>query len=209
MFTRSLKCSRLAVILLLTAIPLLASGCGISVSRDGPHRVRSRNVAPFSEIEVHGSTEVTVRTGPRESLEVEGGADRIAELTTTVRDGALSVERDDSSATMTSTTILRRSPSSVFTARASPRRSMARAKSGRQGQVRRLRSQIDGSGNLDLGALQVEAGKVEISGSGSAQVDPDRRLDADIDGSGEVDYLGHPTVSESISGSGRVVGQGR
>jgi hypothetical protein len=72
MFTRSPTSRRFAVLVLVTALPLLASGCGISKSRDGPHQVRSRSVAPFSEIELHGSTGVTVHSGWRETLEVEG-----------------------------------------------------------------------------------------------------------------------------------------
>jgi hypothetical protein len=76
-----------------------------------------------------------------------------------------------------------------------------------EGQVRRLRPQIEGSGILDPGALQIEVGEVEISGIVPAQVHPTRRLDADIAGSGEVDYLRDLAVGESISGSDHIVGQ--
>jgi hypothetical protein len=47
-------------------------------------------------------------------------------------------------------------------------------------------------------------GTVRVSGSGEAVVNVADELDVDVSGSGGVQYIGDPTVAESISGSGDI-----
>lgn len=86
-----------------------------------------------------------------------------------------------------------------------------------------IETHISGSGNIELDGKTTEqelrisaAGKyraqsfesarakIKISGSGSAWVAVEERLDARISGAGSIHYRGRPVVVQSISGSGKV-----
>ncbi|GAA4325054.1 head GIN domain-containing protein [Flaviaesturariibacter amylovorans] len=73
-----------------------------------------------------------------------------------------------------------------------------------QGTTRLLRSEIHGSGDLYAYNLLSERTRVNISGSGNAQVHASKRLDIDINGSGDVSYKGGGEVNQSIHGSGNI-----
>ncbi len=62
-----------------------------------------------------------------------------------------------------------------------------------------------GSGDYSAFNLDARAAKIQISGSGNAEVRVSDRLDVRISGSGDVRYKGNPIVNTQISGSGRVV----
>lgn len=64
---------------------------------------------------------------------------------------------------------------------------------------------IDGSGNAESYNLQTVDTKVDITGSGRADVNVSDELDVNISGSGSVHYKGWPRLSTRISGSGKVV----
>jgi hypothetical protein len=196
------------------------SACG--VAEDGPHTVRSRQVAPFRRIEVHGSTEVVVRPGRPGALRLEGGINRVEDLRTRVEGGTLVVEKEGSSgtidigddparvvATAPGVESVRIDGSGTVELRGLRGAELATAIYGSgevraDGQVRSLRSRVDGSGSLDLASLRADEATVAISGSGSADLGATDRLVAAIDGSGAVTYGGDPAVSERISGSGRI-----
>lgn len=72
------------------------------------------------------------------------------------------------------------------------------------GGARTLDAEISGSGSVQAEDLEVEAAKVEISGSGDCKVNAVDRLHAEISGSGEVLYKGDPDVRSRIWGSGDV-----
>jgi hypothetical protein len=62
-----------------------------------------------------------------------------------------------------------------------------------------------GSGNLRAYDLSTENTNVRTTGSGNAEVDVSGKLDIISSGSGSVYYTGNPSLTQSISGSGRVV----
>lgn len=64
---------------------------------------------------------------------------------------------------------------------------------------------IDGSGNAESYNLQTRDTKVDITGSGRAEVNVANDLDVNISGSGSVHYKGWPRLTTRISGSGKVV----
>jgi hypothetical protein len=219
----STRISRLALALLATALIACAlSACAVSIAEDGPHEVRSRPVAPFSRIEVRGSTEVTVEPGKGRTLRVEGGANRIHDLRTRVEGKTLVIEQEDSSGTID----LGGDPARVVAE--APRIEAVRIDGsgkvdlgvlrGRRlgaaiygsgevragGRVERLRSRVDGSGTLHLASLRADEATVAMSGSGSADLGATERLDAEVDGSATVSYAGDPAITEMVSGSGRI-----
>ena len=63
---------------------------------------------------------------------------------------------------------------------------------------------ISGSGAFEGEALESATGTVSVSGSGNAVVNVNDDLDVKVSVSGNVKYLGDPSVTASISGSGDV-----
>lgn len=64
---------------------------------------------------------------------------------------------------------------------------------------------ITGSGDVSAFDLDVFRARVEITGSGNAEVFVQDELDVKISGSGDVRYKGEPSLDVTISGSGRVL----
>ncbi|MER2998422.1 head GIN domain-containing protein [Pontibacter populi] len=64
---------------------------------------------------------------------------------------------------------------------------------------------ISGSGRTEAFNLSSENVKVNISGSGTGEVTAINALDVTISGSGNLYYKGNPTITQHISGSGKVL----
>ncbi|WP_136056798.1 DUF2807 domain-containing protein [Microbacterium sp. K24] len=65
--------------------------------------------------------------------------------------------------------------------------------------------EIHGDGGYEAAGLRSTDAVVAIAGAGGAAVTADGTLDATIDGSGDIEYGGHPRVTEDVSGSGDVM----
>ena len=63
---------------------------------------------------------------------------------------------------------------------------------------------ILGSGHYQAEDLQSQEAKVDIKGSAEATVNVTERLDARITGSGSIEYVGNPTISQQVRGSGEL-----
>jgi hypothetical protein len=72
------------------------------------------------------------------------------------------------------------------------------------GATKELSVDIAGSGDVRAFNLMSEVSKIDIAGSGNAEVSASRELDVDIAGSGNVVYKGNPNVKQSKMGSGSV-----
>lgn len=72
------------------------------------------------------------------------------------------------------------------------------------GKTETLRIQITGSGNVSTKNLASTTCRIDISGSGDADVQCNGALEVEISGSGNVHYLGKPTVKANVIGSGDV-----
>ena len=64
-----------------------------------------------------------------------------------------------------------------------------------------------GSSRITANELQANTASINISGSGRAYVNVSDELDVRVSGSGLVRYSGNPTISQHITGSGRVEAQ--
>ncbi|TKC09296.1 GIN domain-containing protein [Pedobacter frigoris] len=64
---------------------------------------------------------------------------------------------------------------------------------------------ISGSGEADLEKLEAKKADIDISGSGDAKIKVLENLKARISGSGKIYYLGNPVIDSKISGSGKVI----
>lgn len=74
-----------------------------------------------------------------------------------------------------------------------------------EGLADELDLKITGSGDVSAFNLDAARARIEITGSGNAEVQVQDELDVKISGSGDVRYKGNPNLDVSISGSGRVV----
>ena len=63
---------------------------------------------------------------------------------------------------------------------------------------------ISGSGTFHAFGLQSHHAIINISGSGSAEINVSDQLDVTISGSGDVRYKGQPIIHSTISGSGKL-----
>lgn len=72
------------------------------------------------------------------------------------------------------------------------------------GSADELDADISGAGEVEALGLAAKEVSVEISGSGTAEVQAQESLSMDISGSGVVKYKGHPSrLKQDISGSGK------
>jgi hypothetical protein len=63
---------------------------------------------------------------------------------------------------------------------------------------------ISGSGRYQAEDLESQEAKVDIKGSAKATVNVIDKLDARISGSGSIEYVGDPTISQEVRGSGEL-----
>jgi hypothetical protein len=72
------------------------------------------------------------------------------------------------------------------------------------GDTKKISGDVTGSGEIKAMNLKSEEADLQVSGSGSIDVNASVKLDANISGSGDVRYKGDPTVSKNVSGSGDI-----
>lgn len=73
------------------------------------------------------------------------------------------------------------------------------------GATRRFTSETHGSGSIEAFGLLAEETKVDVSGSGDAQVFASKKLEVEVSGSGDVSYKGTASdVHQEVHGSGSV-----
>jgi hypothetical protein len=74
-----------------------------------------------------------------------------------------------------------------------------------EGTTQNLTATVAGSGDLRASKLMSENVKVEVAGSGDADVSASKNLDASVAGSGDIKYVGNPaTRNVNIVGSGSI-----
>jgi hypothetical protein len=212
-----------ATLILLSAavLALLACGCGVRFS-DGPHTVQTRSIGAFDRVDLRGSANVVVHRGSGRTLTVEGGQRRVNSVVTRVQSGTLIVEDHDSS------DMLDLSGDQLTVTVSVPRLTAVRIDGSGDvslpelrggplqlrvdgsgdvdghGHLDALDASVNGSGDIDLGDVAVQTGKVSISGSGDANLHAVRSLAALVTGSGDISYSGNPQLTKDVSGSGDV-----
>jgi hypothetical protein len=70
------------------------------------------------------------------------------------------------------------------------------------GTAARLAVELNGSGDADLADLAAREARVVVDGSGDLDVRAVDRLDVEVDGSGDVRYHGDPELTQRVDGSG-------
>lgn len=213
---------RVLVIATTVGLVLLAvSGCdgGVFGERGSGNVItESRDVSGFSEIALAGSGKVRVDVNGTESLIIEAEDNIMPLLTSDVNGGRLELGAESSispttgiiytvSAVALEGVAVSGSGEVAATGVAADSFDVDISGSGRvepTGTAGTLGVEISGSGRYLGESLESSIGTVRVSGSGTAVVNVTDDLDVDVSGSGDVQYIGDPTITESISGSGDI-----
>lgn len=209
-----------------TTFALLAA-CGATLSVAADKVVEPRNVSGFSSIALAAPIRVDLVLGDSDAVVLEGKADRLAMIETTVEGGSLKIRRKKDAATwnwswgsndqevrarVTARSIDAISIAGSGDVHAPELRGAALklsvAGSGDVviggGKVADLSVSIAGSGDVKTAKLEAQRVKVSISGSGDATVWARETLSVSVAGSGDVSYYGDPALSRSVVGSGDI-----
>jgi Putative auto-transporter adhesin, head GIN domain len=207
---------RIALILPIAAATLALTGCvGIDAGRT---TAQTRDVESFTRLKTEDEVDVNLRVGESRRLRVLAGEKVIDDIRTEVRDGTLYVAYDGPSIRNGRLLVEVAAPAveaisisgssdvrvdgldaDAFDIRVSGAGDLEAA-----GRVQRLDVDISGAGDADLAELTAADARVELSGSGDAEVHATGRLDAEVSGAGDLAYRGDPSLRENISGSGEI-----
>lgn len=202
-------------------IVLAVSACDVNLFGErgsGNVITETRDVSAFRAISVLGSGNVVVDVNGTESLTIEAEDNVMPLLTTEVRNGLLElgVQSNISPTSTITYTIsaahldgLSVSGSGDIKAAGIDADSFDVEISGSgqvdaSGTADTLTVDIAGSGKYAGENLVASLGTVAVSGSGDALVNVTNELDAEVSGSGNIEYIGNPSVTTSISGSGAI-----
>jgi hypothetical protein len=200
-------------------LSVMLGACSVLGERgSGTMATEARDVSGFSVIDLSGSATVLVSVTGTESLTVDAEDNILPLLTIEVTDGTLvlgakqriSPTRDIVyTVTVINLEAVTVSGSGSITAVDVVANGFEVDISGSgtvtlEGVSEHLDASISGSGAFNGEGLVSTTATVSVSGSGGALVNVTDDLDADVTGSGTVTYIGDPTVSTSISGSGEI-----
>lgn len=196
----------------------LTTACG-GVAGSGTSKTETRQVPEFRALHVSGAVRFEVQHGDTQSLEITADDNLLSLLTSEVENGRLTIKptrsirpKTDIVVRATVRELTEVGGSGSITGEVHGVRTDAfkldlsgSARLTLHGKARSLRVDLSGSGRVDADALDADEVRLAISGSGDADVHAVRTLDVQVSGSGTVRYRGDPKVTESISGSGRIV----
>jgi hypothetical protein len=198
----------------------LVFGCDLNDDA-GRTTSESRSLAAFDRIDVRGGrTDMAVRFGREQTVELSGGEQLLAAVTTTVSNGTLTIDRggkEDAELDVTITVPRLRSveadtggeielvdvDADVLELRHDGAGTLTAS-----GRVEALDASLGGVGELSLEDLTSERASVRLDGLGDAEVTVTDELDATVTGLGSIEYNGNPSVDRHISGLGDVTRAG-
>lgn len=180
-----------------------------------------RKVADFKRVVVHGATHLTVEAGKAYSLKVTGDPRFIDRMSSSVVDGELHLvmkegsrtNYDDSDRVVVTLPVLesfKGEGAGVMHLKnvRGDRLDVDYRGAGRlvaDGEVRELRLQAQGVGEVDTSELRAQDANVRFEGIGSVEIYAKDKLNADVRGMGNLTYYGKPrVVNKSVSGIGSV-----
>ncbi len=199
---------------------VLLAGCGLvrlpRVLGSGTHATESRPLGDFTQIEFLGAGRVEVSIGELQPLQLSGDDNVLPLIETNVSDGKLVVRATRAfnavqPLVLTVTVpnliavLLGGAGEIVVTGVANDALRADVIGAGQvalSGTTANLVLTVSGVGSLDASNLAAGAVSVEVSGTGSANVQALDTLDVTIDGVGSVTYSGDPAITQHISGLG-------
>jgi putative autotransporter adhesin-like protein len=206
---------------LLALIPLLVlavAGCG-----GGPKVTQSRDLPPYTALDVAGGVNIDVVPGDTQDVVVTGGEEVIDRVRTVVEEGRLHVSIKDHGIVIGPDPFddvrIQVAAGALDTIRVQGAGDLDLGTIDRDkltilvqggadidanGTVGALTLQIEGAGDADLGELQARTAKVRVEGAGDAELNVRDELDVAVEGAGDVTYHGNPSVRQRVEGAGEV-----
>jgi signal transduction histidine kinase len=203
---------------LVAALALVLVGCG-----GGPKVTQTRDVGPWTGIEVDGGVNVDVVPGDSGEVVVTGGEEVIDRVRTEVADGVLRISIHDRGIVIGSDPFddvrVQISAGALDTIRVEGSGDLelgridtdeltieveGAAGIDASGTVDTLTLNIEGAGDADLGGLEARTARVVVEGAGDAELSVSDELDVTVQGAGDVTYRGNPSVRQRVEGAGEV-----
>jgi hypothetical protein len=210
----------LLVVLWLASLGIAVGGAhGAGAVRGSGHLItQTRELAPFHSIAGRGTVDLDVTAGGPQHVEVVADDNVVPKIRTTVANGELVVDTQDSIWTAHPLKVrvvvpaldsLKVSGSGDATVRGLEGAGIVLSSEGSgditaSGSVDKLTYTGDGSGDAALQKLDARDAIVRVHGSGDAHVNASDTLDIEIFGSGDVRYRGSPRLTSNVKGSGDV-----
>jgi hypothetical protein len=198
------------------------SGCmGMnSVQGSGKVITETRNVSGFTGVEISGDAKLVIEPGDTESVQILADDNLMEYLDATVTGSKLVLgpknlasiaptERVTYRVVVKTLSSLDASGSVTVEAKGVQTDSLSVSISGSgeieiSGEAASQKIVISGSANYEAENLNSKEASITISGSAKAVLAVAVKLDVQVSGSADVEYIGSPQVTKSISGSGSV-----
>jgi hypothetical protein len=206
------------LLVLIGLIALAVAGCG-----GGPTVTQTRDLAPFTAIDVNSGVNIDIVPGNTRDVVVTGGKDVIDRVRTVVEDGRLEVSIKDHGlvigpdpfddvrvevAAGVLDTIRVQGSGDLDLGRVDREKLTIVVQGGADidasGTVDDLTLEIEGAGDADLGELEARTARVQVEGAGDADLNVTDELDVSVEGAGDVSYRGNPRVRQRVEGAGEV-----
>ena len=211
--------SLLAVVALAWAVTRDSESTNVVVG-SGVAASETRELAPFSSVDLAGVNDVTIGVGSEQLVTVRADDNLLDLVTTEVRGGVLVIDQTGSFDTVAPMIVeitipavdeIRLSGSGAIAVDGHDLRTLSVALPGTgairaAGTVAMLDVDVAGTGEADLGELVAQNATVAMSGTGAVLVHVTGTLTAKVSGTGSVVYTGDPDqVYREITGTGAVV----
>jgi hypothetical protein len=195
-------------------------GCEGAVAGSGNVKSEARTPGPFSEIEVRGDYEVSIRLqADGHRIAVDGDDNLLPEVRTTTNGKRLLIERARSIRPTRRIGIVIAAPDLTLcrclgsvAVRVSDVRNArfqvdldGSGSAEAEGSTENLKVFVNGSGSARLEKLACKRALVNVNGSGSADIASPELLEVEIHGSARVSYGGSPKIEQTVRGSGQLV----
>ncbi len=201
---------------------LALASCGPTPDAAPPVK-QERGVDAFHSIELRGSATLDVLVGSQQSVVVEASPDTQTRVTTSVRNGMLTVEHKGGGwmwqpapgelnlrITLPKLNSLTLNGAGRITLNGLDGGATSIVMSGAgeieaNGKLDTLTARLNGAGSADLSRLLTRDADVQVNGAGNLNVNATGRLDAKLNGVGAIKYEGKPAVlNSSINGVGSI-----
>ncbi len=194
------------------------AGAERTVEGSGVQVTEKRDVAPFETLDLNGAFTASVTCGKVRSLEISGDDNIIPLIRTEVRDGRLYVYSSKSFTTKNSLKISVAVPDLHGVAVSGANTvSIANVENDSlkietdgvstatvAGKTKMLEARLSGGAALRADGLRADLVRIEVSGTGDADVYATAKLDVSINGVGSIRYRGNPVISRQITGVGDI-----
>lgn len=195
-----------------------ASGPAGGVRGSGVVKTDTRTVGEFMQIALTGQGDVTITQADHESLTIEAEENLLPELTSIVAGHRLTLGTRSNirptkpiryTVTVKDLAGIEVSGAGKVSASQIHTAAIGVSISGAgsavlSGEVENENVTISGAGNCDASQLAAKSAEIAVTGAGNTVVQVSDSLDARISGMGNVEYIGNPKVSQTVSGLGRV-----